>query len=133
MSSQYKRSVQRERILQLLQGTGIHPTAGWVYDRLKKEFPNLSMGTVYRNLNILVEQGKVRRIDFGSTFDRYDANISQHYHFICERCGSITDLYIPIDQELNHRVNKATNFETRRHRIEFFGLCDRCREETKDE
>ena len=91
----YKRSRQRERLLELLTSTGAHPTAGWLYDRLKKEFPDLSMGTVYRNLNILMEQDLVRKIDFGSTFDRFEARTDPHYHFICERCGSVSDLSMP--------------------------------------
>jgi Fur family peroxide stress response transcriptional regulator len=122
-----KRSRQRERILELLQGTGAHPTADWLYDRLKGEFPNLSMGTVYRNLNILVEQGLINRIDFGSTFDRFDARVGPHYHFICEKCGAIIDLPLPIDEALNRRVDEATPFAVSRHRIEFYGTCDRCR------
>jgi Fur family peroxide stress response transcriptional regulator len=123
---QFKRSRQRDRILDILKETEIHPTASWVYDRLKKEFQDLSLGTVYRNLNILIEQGLIRKIDFGSTFDRYDANISPHYHFICERCGSISDLEMPIFKDLNNKVEITTKFKPTRHRIEFYGLCGRC-------
>jgi Fur family peroxide stress response transcriptional regulator len=130
LNLKYKRSRQRERILNLLQNTGAHPTASWVYDELKGEFPDLSMGTVYRNLNILVEQGLVRKIDFGSTFDRYDANTVPHYHFICERCGSITDLELPVDEELNEKVMSTTDFIAKRHRIEFYGTCDKCLNES---
>lgn len=93
---------------------------------MKGEFPNLSMGTVYRNLHILIAQGLIKKIDFGSTFDRFDANVGPHYHFICERCGSIIDLELPIDESLNERVSRATPFAAHRHRIEFFGICDRC-------
>jgi Fur family peroxide stress response transcriptional regulator len=110
----------------LLQSTGSHPTASWIYDKLKGEFPDLSMGTVYRNLNSLTEQGFIRKIDFGSTFDRYDANVAPHYHFICERCGSIIDLNMKMNDDLNRSVDKSTNFKTKRHRIEFYGLCDKC-------
>ena len=85
------------------------------------------MGTVYRNLNILIEQGLVRKIDFGSTFDRFDANVGPHYHFICEKCGSISDLPLEVDPVLNDRVNRDTEFRARRHRIEFYGLCGGCR------
>jgi len=122
----YRRSRQRQRILELLQSTGRHPTADWIYDQLKGEFPNLSMGTVYRNLNILLEQKRLRKIDFGSTFDRFDANLGPHYHFVCERCGAIIDLEIPVDGTLNGRVGASTPFTVRSHRIEFYGLCDRC-------
>ncbi len=87
----------------------------------------MSMGTVYRNLNILIDQGLIRKIDFGSTYDRFDANIDSHYHFICENCGDIIDLDLPIDDSLNDRVTEATPFSADRHRIEFYGICDRCR------
>jgi len=123
----YKRSKQRERILELLQRTGRHPTADWVYNELKEEFPNLSMGTVYRNLTVLMEQGLINKIDFGSTFDRFDANTGPHYHFICDQCGAIVDLELPVDPSLNDRVTDATPFTAQRHRIEFYGVCDRCR------
>jgi Fur family peroxide stress response transcriptional regulator len=126
-SGNYKRSRQRERILELLKSTGSHPTADWLYDRLKDEFPALSMGTVYRNLNILMEQGAVRRIEFGSTFARFEANVDPHYHFVCESCGAVIDLPLPIDETLNDRVNEATPYAATHHRIEFYGTCDRCR------
>ncbi len=127
METRYKRSRQREKILHLLQGTKSHPSADWVYERLKKDFKNLSMGTVYRNLGILIEQGFVRKIDFGSTFDRFDANLTQHYHFVCERCGSISDVEMPFDETLNRRAAQMGNFEIRDHRIEFFGICEKCK------
>jgi len=80
------------------------------------------MGTVYRNLNILVEQGAVKRIDFASSFARFDAN----YHFVCERCGAIIDLPLAIDDALDRRVNEETSLKVYRHRIQFYGLCERC-------
>ncbi len=123
-----RNSKQRTRILELLRSTGSHPTATWLYDKLKKEFPNLSLGTVYRNLNILVEQGLINKIDFGSTFDRYDAKIGKHYHFICEKCDLITDISMPIVDELDKQVISKTGFKVKRHRIEFYGLCKNCRE-----
>lgn len=125
-NKRYKYSRQRERILELLRSTDSHPTAIWLYDMLKEEFPGLSIGTIYRNLRILTEQGLINKIDFGSTFDRFDANTSPHYHFICERCGSITDLPISIDNELNKWVKKVSGHNARSHRIEFFGLCESC-------
>jgi Fur family peroxide stress response transcriptional regulator len=127
MNIKFRRSKQRERMLELLRSTKNHPTASWLYDNLKKEFPYLSFGTVYRNLNILIEQNLIRKIDFGSTFDRFDCNTDEHYHFICEKCNSVTDLEMPVMQELNDRVDAATNFITKRHRIEFYGLCEKCK------
>ena len=124
----YRHSRQRQRILELLNSVETHPTANWLYDKLRVEFPSLSMGNVYRNLNILVEQGLIGRIDFGSTFDRFDANIDPHYHFVCEECGAIVDLDLPVDNELNERVSKITNLKAQRHNIQFYGLCDKCAE-----
>ena len=122
----YRTSRQRERILELLRSTGTHPTATWLYDRLKEEFPGLSMGTIYRNLHILQEQGLAGRIDFGSTFDRFDANMEPHYHFVCERCGAIVDLDLPPEDELETRVERRTGFQVSRHRVEFYGVCAAC-------
>lgn len=126
-------SKQRDRILELLQHTGTHPTAQWVYDQLVKEFPNLSMGNVYRNIKILLEQGLIKKIDFGSTFDRLDANVSRHYHFVCETCGSITDLQIPYDPDLDRRVNANTHFKVNTHKIQFYGHCEKCAAAPKEE
>jgi Fur family transcriptional regulator, peroxide stress response regulator len=84
------------------------------------------MGTVYRNLNILIDQDLVKKIHFGSTFDRFEANTQLHHHFICESCGSIIDLALPVDESLNDRIRKETPFTARYHRIEFFGVCDKC-------
>lgn len=123
----YKKSKQRDSILSLLRETGIHPSADWIYEKLKNEFKNLSMGTVYRNLGILIEQGLIKKIDFGSTFDRYEANVSRHYHFICEKCGSISDLEMPFDDRLNETVENYGKFKVNHHRIEFYGECESCR------
>jgi Fur family peroxide stress response transcriptional regulator len=123
----YKRSRQREKILELLRDVDIHPTALWIYNQLQEEFPNMSMGTVYRNLQVLIEQGLINKIDFGSTFDRFDSNTKPHYHFICEQCGAIIDLDVPINTSLNDTVSNTSSFQVNRHQIEFYGFCGSCR------
>jgi len=125
-SSKFRDSRQRMRILKLLQASDSHPTADVLYSKLKKEFPKLSLGTVYRNLAILTEQGFVKKIHFGSTFDRYEARLDQHYHFICETCKNIFDFTMPVYNDLNAKARKATNFAVKRHMIEFFGTCQDC-------
>ena len=122
----FRRSRQRARILELLQSTADHPTANWLYGRLKKEFPTLSLGTIYRNIGILIQQGLVSRIAFGSTFDHLDGNMKPHYHFVCEKCGSITDIDVPPEERLNELPDKSLGFKVRRHEIEFYGLCPAC-------
>jgi len=126
-NNNYRKSKQRTQILEILKNTNIHPTAIWIYDKLKSEFPNLSLGTVYRNLSILNEQGLILKIKNGSTFDRFDAHISPHYHLICEECGSITDLDIDINDIINEIAIKVTPFIIKHHKIDFFGTCQICK------
>jgi Fur family peroxide stress response transcriptional regulator len=122
----YRSSRHRTRILELLKSTGSHPTANWLYARLRREFPDLSMGTVYRNIGILVEQGQISRIAFGSTFDRLDARTTPHYHFICEQCGAVHDVDIPRARGLLGRIATPKGFVVRRHQVELYGLCAKC-------
>lgn len=127
MDQKYRQSRQRDMILKMLRKTDTHPTVDWIYEKMKKEFPKLSLGTVYRNVSILIEQGLVQRIQSGSTFDRYEANTAVHYHLICERCGKIIDFNMPVNAELEKIASKMTNFKILRHRINFYGLCPDCK------
>ncbi len=122
----YKRSKQRERMLELLGQAAIHPTADWLYQNLKNEFPNLSLGTVYRNLNILVEQNLIQKLPFGSTHDRYEIIKNPHYHLVCEQCGCIIDFDMPQYTKINEQAQKMSGFNISRHRIDFFGTCEKC-------
>jgi len=123
---QYRRSIQRDRILQVLQNNGIHPTADWIYQQLKDEIPTLSLGTVYRNLKVLIEQGLVQRIPLGSDQDRFEAKIDPHYHLVCEACGKVMDFNMPLYSEINKQAQKLSGFHVSRHRIDFFGICEEC-------
>ncbi|HPJ43485.1 MAG TPA: transcriptional repressor [Spirochaetota bacterium] len=123
----YRKSRQREKILEILRNTKCHPTADTIYLEMKDEFPDLSLGNVYRNLNILVETNTIKRLDFGSTFNRYDGNCETHSHFICEKCGEVSDLEInenfnPEDFIKNSNGKKVKNFT-----LEFSGICENCR------
>jgi Fur family peroxide stress response transcriptional regulator len=122
----YRQSKQRNRILELLNSIETHPTAGWVYEQLKNEFPKLSLGTVYRNLSILEEQQLVKKIHYGSAFDRFEAKTTPHYHLICEKCGKIEDFELSIYNEINRKAKKKTDFNIHHHKLEFFGLCKDC-------
>lgn len=122
----YKRSRQRERILETLRGTKSHPTATWVYDELKREFPDLSLGTVYRNLGILRDQGLVRVLQSGSTFDRFDADTAAHYHFICERCGRVDDVPMEAMDDLDEKASQSLGCRVSGHRLDFYGTCVEC-------
>mgnify|MGYP003940211317 CR=1 FL=1 len=124
----FRQSKQRNRLLELLRSTDTHPTADWLYRQLKDEFPNLSLGTVYRNLATLIERGLVKKIHFGSTFDRFEANTQPHYHLICESCGKIFDFEMPATyNNLNEQAKQHTAFTIRHHKLEFFGVCQQCK------
>ena len=125
-NGQYRHSKQRARILDLLHHTKSHPTAIMIFEDLRREIPSLSLGNVYRNLNILVLQGMIRELKMGSTYDRYDGTVAPHYHFICETCGEISDLDLPHDETLNKKVRALTKAQVNYHRLEFYGACAKC-------
>ncbi|OPL10335.1 MAG: Fur family transcriptional regulator [Firmicutes bacterium ML8_F2] len=127
----YKRSKQRDKIFNILQNTDTHPTASWIYDELKKEFNNLSMGTVYRNLNILIDQHLIKKIESGNSFDRFDGNTEPHYHFICRKCGSVYDIPIDLIENLDQKASLASGFQVETHEIKFSGICKYCLENSK--
>ena len=85
-------SKKRDAMLALLQSTHCHPGADWVYREMRTQYPGLSLGTVYRNLNHLCERGLIRRVGTVDGQERYDGMITPHSHFICNRCGAILDL-----------------------------------------
>ena len=122
----YKRSRQRERILEILQADAGHVSAEKIFKEIKPEFPRISLGTVYRNLGVLTELGFIKKLTFGSGIDRYDSRTEDHYHFLCEECREIYDLSMPVDPDLNERMNEASHHTARRHQIEFFGRCAGC-------
>ena len=119
-------SKQRDTILRVVMHSKDHPRADWVYDQVRQEIPNISMGTVYRNLKSLAESGDIRQLDITDGTTRFDGNTHNHYHFRCERCGHIFDLDEPVDQAISERVAENTGFKVYRQRMELIGLCNAC-------
>ena len=124
---QYRNTKQRQQILDFLLKCESHPTADWIYRKLKKKSRNLSLGTVYMNLRILKEKGQIWELDFGTGLSRFDAVAHSHYHFICSSCQKIYDLNIPPMKGLEDKVIQMTGFRILSHRLVFFGLCDICK------
>lgn len=119
-------SRQREAVLQVLSGTKTHPGAAWVYEETRKLIPNISLGTVYRNLSNLQQSGKIVSLGVFAGIERFDADISEHLHFYCKRCHSILDVsatglipYKAVEQELNVQIESAT--------CVFEGICSDCK------
>jgi len=122
----YRNSKQRKSILELLKSTKTHPTALWLYDRLRENYPSVSQGTVYRNLSILAEQGQIQVLRSGSTFDRFDADISLHYHVICRSCGRVDDVEMRAESDREKAAARASGYLVQSHRLDFFGICPEC-------
>lgn len=118
---------QRKKIMEVLKNTDSHPTADEIYDKVKEDIPNISLGTVYRNLNVLAEMGEIMILDYGSSCSRFDGNPKNHYHFKCENCGQVFDVDLDILDNLNQKLNSSTQFEVSHHRLEFYGLCPDCK------
>jgi len=121
-----RKSKQKEAILRLVKGMTSHPTADCVYEEVRREIPNISLGTVYRNLKLLQQEGKILELDLAGTISRFDGNVQDHYHFRCEQCGRIFDVDEPVDVESNDRVSRKMGFMVSYHRLEFRGLCKDC-------
>jgi len=121
-----RRTKQREVILDVLRSTRSHPTADWVYQEVRKEMPNVSLGTIYRNLKTLTEMGQALELSYGSTYSRFDGNPENHYHFVCEECGQVTDLDLPVQKQLEEDVSDMIDGQVSYHRLEFYGVCRDC-------
>ncbi len=126
-------SKKRDAMLTLLRSTHCHPGADWVYQELRPQYPGLSLGTVYRNLNHLYERGLIRRVGTVNGQERYDGVVAPHSHFICNRCGAIVDLpeHSPGPDCLD---NLGVQYGFRAEGCEFIvrGLCRDCLDRRSD-
>ena len=126
-----KYSRQRESILQYLRSTKCHPTAETVYQHIVADHPNISLGTVYRNLTLLTELGEINKITAFDGPDRFDGNVTPHYHFLCRECGAVLDL--EMDSLAHIDLLAAHNFKgtIESHTVQFFGKCPDCSKQNK--
>lgn len=122
---------QREVILEELRKVDTHPSADEVYEMVRKRLPRISLGTVYRNLEILSDSGAIQKFEPGSTLKRFDGNASEHSHIRCIRCGRIADLPTAPAFEIDLKQVDATDFEIIGHRLEFLGVCPQCSSQSK--
>lgn len=125
-----KYSRQRESIKKYLASTKEHPTADMVYTNIRKQYPNISLGTVYRNLNLLVDHGEIIKFTTGDGSDRFDGQTNKHYHFVCDKCSEVSDLFMEHDfiDMVNQSANQKFDGEIFGHDMLFYGLCKNCQE-----
>ena len=122
-----KYSKQRESIKNFLVTRYDHPTAEPVYLNIRREFPNISLGTVYRNLNLLAEIGEIQKLSPGIGPDRFDGNPAPHYHFICRHCGCVMDLTVSGLDHINILAGQDFDGEIEGHITYFSGACPSCK------
>lgn len=122
-----RHSKKRDAMLELMRGTKCHPTADWVYQGMKEIFPDISLGTVYRNLNQLCEERLVMRVGVVDGHERFDADVSPHAHFFCECCGAVLDLpdNAPTQNYLAS-LSKQYGFVAESHEFKVHGRCNDC-------
>ena len=129
----YRMTSQRQIILEEVKKLHTHPTADEVYERVRKKIPRISMGTVYRNLDILSKNGLLKKVDPGQPQMRFDGNVLDHYHIVCMACGTIEDVPAePPESSLENMVKafkKLTNYRIFGHNVQLMGLCPGCMKE----
>jgi len=117
---------QRHAVLEYLLNSMVHPTADDIYKALEDKFPNMSVATVYNNLRVLREIGLVRELTYGDSSSRFDCDMTDHYHVICEACGKIVDFHYPPLDEVESLAEQVTGFDVSHHRMEIYGKCGDC-------
>ncbi len=121
-----KYSRQREMIKDFLKTRHDHPTADVVYMNVRRQNPNISLGTVYRNLSLLADIGEIQRLRLGDGTDHFDADTSPHYHFICTKCGSVIDLKMESIEGIKDIAGANFNGTIDGHVTYFYGTCGNC-------
>ena len=125
---QTKHFRKRDAILACLRATDIHPSADWVHAQIRSEFPDISLGTVYRNLALFKQQGTIASLGTVNGVERFDGNTHPHVHFICSRCDAVTDLpHMAVPDQLCTQAADQSGGQIDVCHLSFIGLCSRCR------
>lgn len=122
-----KYSKQRQTILEIIQNRCDHPTAQTIYEQVKTIIPNISLGTVYRNLNSLYENGLINRVQIPNHKDRFDYNINDHAHVYCLNCNEIFDLSKKLLKDIDKIIEDNLEFTILSNNLVFLGICNECR------
>lgn len=122
---------QRMVILEELRRLNNHPSADELYERVRKKIPRISLGTVYRNLEVLTQLGEIQTLNLSGSLKRYDGIPHKHYHIRCVNCDRVDDAPIAPLNQIEDELYKATVFEIIGHNLEFTGLCPDCTKENQ--
>ncbi|MBN2689763.1 MAG: transcriptional repressor [Gammaproteobacteria bacterium] len=124
-------SKQRNIILEELSKLKTHPSADELYLIVKKRIPNISLGTVYRNLNKLADDGMILKLGRAGEQKRFDGHTENHYHFVCDKCGKVYDLLDLKISGLENLKDSVAEHELAGYELEFFGTCSDCKKGEK--
>ncbi|MBQ9198936.1 MAG: transcriptional repressor [Lachnospiraceae bacterium] len=127
MSAPVKYSHQREAIVDYLKSTKSHPTAEVVYENIRLIIPNISLGTVYRNLNQLADCGRILRLCCDGKNVHYDGFTHPHCHFMCESCGNVSDMDMDFPTDLLNKAKRSKDNNINNVSIVFTGICNTCK------
>ena len=118
---------QRQVILEELQKLTTHPSAATLHEIVRKRLPKVSLGTVYRNLDLLTRTGVIQKLNTSDTETRFDGNTDLHYHVCCARCGRVDDVHdVPVDL-VDRGIGELQGFDILGHQLRFIGICPDCR------
>lgn len=126
-------TTQRQIILEELGKVTSHPTANEVYDMVRRRLPRIGLGTVYRNLELMADNGIILKLEVGGTQKRFDATVEPHYHIRCSSCGKVDDIEIEVQKQINVVAEEASNYKVLGHHIEFSGFCSSCWHKNQEE
>ena len=121
-----RRSKKRDAMLELMRTTKSHPSADWIYQQMREQFPDVSLGTVYRNLSQLREEQLVKSVGVVNGQERFDAHIAPHAHFVCNHCGAVIDLPNCISEEVIAPLGEEYGFVEQSYEFHIYGLCKEC-------
>ncbi len=120
-------SEKREAIYNVIRNTDTHPSSEWVYNQIKEKYPNISLGTVYRNMAMFVQEGLISSVGTVNGRERFDGNTTPHAHFVCRGCDAVIDLHnLAYNNELDHTVFLNTGHSVENHAVFFYGKCKEC-------
>ncbi len=117
---------QRKIILDALSKVKTHPTADDLYYMVRDKMAKISLGTVYRNLELLSDAGIIQKINVGGTQKRFDADTSSHPHVRCQECGKVADLDVSFNTDFESEAQQSTDYRITGHSLEFRGVCPGC-------
>jgi Fe2+ or Zn2+ uptake regulation protein len=126
-SKKQRMTTQRRLVLDYLHSVVSHPTAAEIFKEIKEKAPATSFSTVYRNLEYLKNKNLIMELSYANAANHYDGNPKPHYHFVCQKCWKISDINLPVLEEINSLAQKQVNGAVQGHRLEFFGYCASCK------